>query len=250
MSCEQKPLLQRLAVEHPAALQAPSWKSHLESCLPCRQERHSLERSLAVFRQFESQPPPRTLAGPSWDVMAAALRRHRRGPLARARVPLAAASLLVALGSGLLLWPGAQAPSLPRPATIVTLQPDAQDQLRRVLHSSLQAPAAGVQGGPSHESRAVAAVPEVRFVLTEPASTTGGPVADAGSAGSAEAANAGEESFFARPEREQAPVLLFRSLQQRRSQDAPLQVLPVLAPLHTDPGGLLPRALLTPRPIR
>ena len=56
--------------------------------------------------------------------------------------------------------------------------------------------------------------------------------------------------MFWRPDDEQAPLLLFGSLQERRSRPVPMQVLPVFAPTHTDPGGILPRALLAPRPIR
>jgi hypothetical protein len=251
MSCRQQPLLQRLTVEEPAALAAPAWQAHLEACPECRAERHALARSLAVFRQFESQPPPSS--GPSWEVLSAALERERRqGRVgARLRVPLAAASLLVAVSAGVLLWPVAQEPELPRPAKIVTLLPEQQEQLRTVLHSSLQPPAAVAEPGLTHETPR-AAPREPRFVLRGmgPAGMQPRLTLVDETVGPPEPADPAQPGMFRSDEGERAPELLFRSLQQRRAGSLPIQLLPVFAPSHPDPGSILPRALATPRPIR
>jgi hypothetical protein len=248
MSCKQLPLLQRLSVEYPAVLGSPAWKAHLEECEECRRERRAMERSLAVFRHFESQPPPAHVTGPSWESVSQAVARStRQRARLRVRVPLAAASLLVAVSSGVLLWPVTQGPELPLPARIVTLQPDQQAQLSDVLHSSLQADSTA-------RPEALATAPAEAPVFTErsvdPAAA--GPratFAEDSTPVSEVPASTGQD-VFGRPDAERAPVLLFRSLQQRRSRQEPIPVIPVFAPVHSDLSGLLPRGLLMPRPIR
>jgi hypothetical protein len=240
MSCKQIPLLQRLAVEHPSALDAAAWRAHLEQCPECRRERYTLSRSLAVFRQFETQPPPAPATGPSWEQFSAALARseRRQGLRLRVRVPLAAASLLVAVSAGVLLWPVTQGPEEPAsPATTVTLKPEHEAQLRSVLSNSLEAPLPmdeGTEASPQPmavlDAGAPLELPRATFVDEQTAPS--------------------DSDLLARPADERAPVLLFRSLQQRHARQGPIQVMPVFAPVHQDRGGLLPRALLVPRPIR
>jgi hypothetical protein len=245
MSCRQLPLLHRLAVEQPRALDAPPWRAHLEQCPECRRERYTFSRSLAVFRQFESQPPPASVTGPSWEQFSAALAHseRRQGVRLRMQVPLAAASLLVAVSAGVLLWPVTQGPEPTSPAKIVTLKPEHAAQLRSVLNSSLQAPIPMTEG--TDVSPQPMAVLDDGAPLDAPRATF---VEDR--TNPADAAPPGDGELGARPTDERAPVLLFRSLQQRRARQGPIQVMPVFAPVHQDRGGLLPRALLVPRPIR
>jgi hypothetical protein len=249
MSCNQRLLLERLAVEDPTALNMPMWEAHLEECLECRRERYSFARSLAVFRQFEAQSPAPAVAGPSWERLTRELERDRRHrSRLRVRVPLAAASLLVAVGTGVLLWPVAQEPDLPPPARIVTLQPAERTQLQNVLDSSLQVPTRA-QEAASHTTRAVAEQPPADFPLRGASAQppTAQPVLDRSGFASPDA----PRIVFGRSDGERAPVLLFRSLQQqRRGSQLPIEALPVFAPVHRDMGSLLPRALVAPLPIR
>jgi len=157
MFCNQRSLLQRLVVEHPAVLDTAPWRLHLEGCEECRRERYSLQRSLGVFRQFESQLPPGGLPVPSWERFSQALaRQRRRGPgNLRFRAPLVAASLLVAVSSGLLFWPVAQDRELPRAIPIVTEQ------------APQTAPQAGLAGPVAATQDVVARAPSVpaRFTV-------------------------------------------------------------------------------------
>ncbi|HKI97531.1 MAG TPA: hypothetical protein VKB51_03550 [bacterium] len=213
----------------------------MQECSECRRERYGLDRSLAVFRQFASQPAAGRATGPSWEqfsqVLAAS--KPQRGSRLRFRVPLAAASLLVAVSSGLLLWPVTQEPDLPQPAKIVNLQPEHQAQLQSVLHSSLLAPATTERVMDAVEPQAMTQGEEAaRATLVDDTTTLGDQAAMT------------DSGIFGQQETERAPVLLFRSLQQQRAHPEPIPVMPVFAPVHTDSGSLLPRGLLSPRPIR
>jgi len=254
MSCNQRMLLQRLAVEEPEALKTTAWQAHLADCPECRHDRYALGRSVAVFRQFESQPGA-AVTGPSWETFSRTLAQSRRRQShLRVRVPLAAASLLVAVSSGVLFWPVSQQTEQPQPARIVTLQPVQEQQLQHVLRSSLQGTAAVAQSGTTHESPAPAQPPAVRFDLRsqDSAAMAALPVVEREQAPSERlASESAPRIAFGRPDSERAPVLLFRSLQQQqRGLHSPIQVMPVFAPVHRDPGGVLPRALLAPLPIR
>lgn len=246
MSCKQASLLQRLAVEHPAALETPGWQEHLKECEECRHERFALARSLAVFRQFESRVPP-SVTGPSWEQVSRALVRSRRRRSPRLRIPLAAASLLVAVSSGVLLWPVTQGPELPSPAKIVTLQPEQQLQLRDVLHSSLQAPLAATDVGLAEPVRSEAPGP---MALDVPQDASARPevtyVDDP--LGSTPAPTLSDPELTDSYGSERAPVLLFRSLQQRRGYPAPMQAMPQFSPLRNEDSSA--RTLLTPHSIR
>ncbi|HEX9844191.1 MAG TPA: hypothetical protein VGC20_15640 [bacterium] len=257
MSCKQQPLLQRLAVEAPAALKSPAWTVHLAACPECRTERHGLERSLAVFRQFEAQRLPDGLTGPSWERVSRALARAQRRPFARLRVPLAAASVLVAVSTGVLLWPVAQEESqLPRPAKLVTLKPEQHLELRRVLNSSLEPPVAATAREGTHETvtaapAAGADAPVLRVRGLEPAVVKPATLVARQEAPAPEPEpQEATPSIFGRTPTERTPVLLFRSLQQRRGRTSALQALPVFAPLQPDAGSLVRHALQSPRPIR
>ena len=254
MSCNQRLLLQRLAVEEPEALETVLWQEHLADCAECRADRYALARSLAVFRQFESQPA--AVSGPSWEKFSRTLERsQRRQSRLFVRVPLAAASLLVAVSTGVLFWPVAeQTTEQPRPARIVTVQPSQRQQMQDVLSTSLQGTAAIGEAGITHESAAPVQTSPVRFDLPrrDTASVATVPVMDGQSAAAEPAApSAGPRIVFGSQDGERAPVLLFRSLQQQqRGRQGPFQVMPVFSPAHRDSGSVLPRALLSPLPIR
>lgn len=259
MSCNQHLRVRRMAVEDPAALDAQPWKAHLETCAECRQARYRLERSLAVFRHFEGRQPEDAPTGPDWEQFSHALARSRRQRQFRLgfRVPLAAASLLVAVSSGALLWPVFEEQSVPRPPKIITLRPDQRAHLNRVLQTSLMEPQVVQPAGrAAHEGPAQAASAPARFVvrgLDAQAGAPGEASAVANDLGRADAASAPvivPGQGLARQEGERAPVLLFRSLQQRRVQRAPVQVLPIFAPVHKDGGSSFSLPLQMPRPIR
>jgi hypothetical protein len=255
MSCNQQPLLRRLAVDEPALLDTAPWRTHLEACETCRRERYSLNRSLAVFRQVAALPAGASPQGPSWEAFSRTLDRQRRHhSRLRVRVPLAAASLLVAVSTGVLFWPVAQEQETPRPARIIRVQPEQQVQMQSMLRSTLHDPPATLAGaGTSHESPVRGETPATRFSLQASEPQAGAPllVAEEPVLPVAAPANDFPRISFGRRDGERAPVLLFRSLQQQeRGRQAPIQVLPVFAPTHRDPGSLLPRALLLPLPIR
>lgn len=288
MPCEHTLRVRRLAVDDPAALNEQHWKAHLQHCAECRHERHALERSLAVFRQLEAQQPEEGLSGPSWESFSQALARsQRRRQLGlRLRAPLAAASLLAAVSTGALLWPMVEGTgSAPSPARIVRLQPEQERHLQRVLYSTLSDTDTPPGSRSSHEVDAAPEPSPARFavrglepqVVAPPVMATGfsrtDDRAEAGRADAAPAPQAVAEGADAntrparrsdyvspfgtppgqqvvRQERERAPVLLFRSLQQRQARRPPIQVLPAVSPMPADAGLSAIRSLLSPRPIR
>jgi len=248
MYCNQLTLLRRLLVEDPAVLQTAPWKQHLDGCAECQRERYLLQRSLGVFRQFEAQLPPGGLSVPSWERFSRTLEHQRRWGLTslRVRVPLAAASLLVAVSAGLLLWPVARTPEVPSPDALVTMQPEsAQPPDSRMAGSDVAD--SGWNSLPSP-----ATVP-VRFSTDAQQRPGSGPqvtlVEDTFPLGSA-AMEGGQGMGFGNAAPPDAPMMMVRSLQERRSRHDPIQVLPVFAPVHRDSGSLLPRALISPLPIR
>jgi hypothetical protein len=54
----------------------------------------------------------------------------------------------------------------------------------------------------------------------------------------------------AHPDAERAPVIIFRSLQQRGNSSPPIQVLPVGSPQQGESATTFIRSLFSPRPIR
>lgn len=245
MFCNQRSLLQRLVVEDPAVLDTAPWRLHLQGCEECRRERYTLQRSLGVFRQFESQLPPGGLPVPSWERFSQTLARQRHWGLGnlRFRAPLAAASLLVAVGSGVLFWPVAQDRELPVAGLFVTEQapqasPTGPAAARDVVAQDVVARASSV---PARFT--------VRSFQPQGADAVATPLDDSAALAS-NAADGEQRVVFSGQGSAEAPTLLFSALQGRRSRHGPIQVLPVFAPAHRDPGSLLPRALLTPLPIR
>ncbi len=250
MFCNQRMLVQRLVVEEPAVLDLAPWRLHLEGCKECRRERYTLQRSLGVFRQFESQLPPGGLPVPSWERFSYTLAQQRRWRLASLRflAPLAAASLLVAVSSGVLFWPVTPERVPPGPSPLVTLQPE-----QPALQGSLGGPSDAAQAAPSQEAVASAPTVPVRFTLRsfQPLGADAMATAiDATATLPGHAADGEQLVVFGNQGSSEAPLQMFSSLQGRRSRHGPIQVLPVFAPVHRDPGSLLPRSLLSPLPIR
>ena len=118
MSCEQKSLVQRLAVEESTALEGPAWKEHLRQCAECRHEWKAFAQSLAVFRQLESERISRHTAVPGWERFSRILAHDSRWPRAlrswRIQVAAAAAGLFIVGGGSawLAMQDTAPAPSL------------------------------------------------------------------------------------------------------------------------------------------
>jgi len=240
MSCSQMPLLQRLAVESPWLIRREPWRSHLTGCPSCREEQGALERSLVVFRRLESESRERELNVPTWEDFSRTLAglEQRRGAFSRLRVPMAAATALVILIGGLLFWP--EGPVLqPRPAKIVTLEPEQHRQLRVVTRepAELRFVASGAP---------IAAQPAAAPML--------GPPAPPGAEEAVATVDPGSQGM---EQVTRAPVLLFRSLQQQRTmrQDSgpwpriPLEVMPASAPYVVDPA-FIGRAPRSPLPVR
>ena len=263
MPCDQQLLVKRLAVENPASLHLPPWRDHLQSCATCRAEQYAYERSLAVFRQFESQPLPESLSGPGWEQLSIALARSKRArPSPRHwRIPIAAASVLVIATASVVLWTRTAGID-PQPAQVVHLKPEHRVHLQRVLRESLTEPPRQIvvhESRSSHPQPAAPAQPPASFVTsaaTHPAGTARQPSPEVGTAPLG-------PIIVVRSERGpaqrgvKAPVLLFRSLQQRRQfgsqairrRRGAVTLMPVSAPVMTDPA-MMSQAELLPRPIR
>ena len=73
MPCDRMSLLKRLAVESPAQLQTPPWQEHMEGCGECRMEIQLLDTTLAVFKQIESEGRAQKEFGPSWEAFTHAV---------------------------------------------------------------------------------------------------------------------------------------------------------------------------------
>ncbi|MCH8077480.1 MAG: hypothetical protein IIC64_16875 [SAR324 cluster bacterium] len=73
MPCDRMSLLKRLAVESPAQLQTPPWQEHMEGCGECRMEKQVLDGTLAVFKQIESEGREQKEFGPSWEEFSQAV---------------------------------------------------------------------------------------------------------------------------------------------------------------------------------
>lgn len=107
MSCNRLELLPRLMLDDPEVLNSGDWKTHLAACEECREEQYSMDRSLAIFLQFEAQSHAGAPSGPDWEQFSATLTRHqgRRAGLHRFRLPMVAASVAALLVSGWFFWP-------------------------------------------------------------------------------------------------------------------------------------------------
>lgn len=73
MPCDRLSLLKRLAVESPAQLLTPPWREHMEGCGECRMEKQVLDGTLAVFKQIESEGREQKEYGPSWEEFSLAV---------------------------------------------------------------------------------------------------------------------------------------------------------------------------------
>lgn len=73
MPCDRLSLLKRLAVESPAQLQTPPWLEHMEGCGECRMEIQVLDGTLAVFKQIEGEGREQKEFGPSWETFSQAV---------------------------------------------------------------------------------------------------------------------------------------------------------------------------------
>lgn len=167
--CDKREAAARIAVAHPDQLARDPWAAHLRECPDCRETCTGMARSLAVFRQAESERLARHLpAGPSWEQVAFALKAEpsHRLFLRRYRLPMAAAAV-----GGLLFVSGAGAwysdvggSGDTAPARIVRLQPEQQQRMQQVVRQSLS----GSYGSPA----AVAdADPAPRLAPVEPVAT-------------------------------------------------------------------------------
>lgn len=263
MSCDQLPLVRRIAVERPKALDLAIWKAHLDVCPECREERFALARSLAVYRQMESQERDAVTPGPTWETFAVTLAREQRWQRMRSRIraPLAAASVFVAVALGAVLWPigagndpagltGEVVPA-PRPLTELSGLRSApvewrlsQDLLREVGQAG--APAGAVASG---LPTSTVTLPSVTMSRNEerPASLSLSLASEPAPAKAASAAAPMEVSGKAGEEPVRTSVLLFRSLrQQQEARRPPVPVLRVSGPA-VDLGA---HPYAGPRPIR
>ncbi len=267
MPCEQLPFVRRLIVDDPAALVTPRWKSHLQDCAECREDHRALERALAVFHHFESQPAAQP-RGPSWERLSAALAQDaRRGRWQRRiRVPMAAAGFMVILASGVLMFPaqetgervaapqsraGVERPG--RAPVVTTVAPAANAAgARAVLERTLREVVPVLTPQPRRSTGMVSATPVGQ---ASPASAAAAPGAAEEATAQASAQDAPtphpstvatrtrtRQQAPARPttvlrvraqSQQRAPVLLFRTLQQRRSLRAPDSVRRHLTPQAT-----------------
>ncbi|MBI4083807.1 MAG: hypothetical protein HY423_14480 [Candidatus Lambdaproteobacteria bacterium] len=143
MHCEKTPLVERLAVDQPGALDSELWLGHLKSCGPCRRARFEYAASLALYRQLEADSRSRHGGSGDWERLSRAIdRRVRRGqPRITWRATLAAAvgGVIVFGTAGTLAYMVRQ--SQPRPARIVDLQPQQRSRVIEILHQSLDQPA-------------------------------------------------------------------------------------------------------------
>jgi anti-sigma factor RsiW len=138
-SCEQLPLLARLAVEQPALLARREWSEHLRACPACREEASAHARAVAVFRQVEAaRLADGVPEGPSWERLAAALdSRPGFRPWLR-RPAVAAVAAAMTLFSGAAAWDMLDGEDFPA-AHVVPLQPEQQQHMRKVIGESLGA---------------------------------------------------------------------------------------------------------------
>jgi hypothetical protein len=83
--------LRRALVDQPESIRQEPWLGHLQDCAQCRQESHAWQRSLAVYRQLETERLADLPPGPSWDRLAAALAQDGSPRRRRWRLPLVAA---------------------------------------------------------------------------------------------------------------------------------------------------------------
>jgi len=73
MPCDRLSLLKRLAVDSPSQLQTPPWQEHMEGCGECRMEKQVLDGTLAVFTQIETEGRMQRESGPSWEAFSHAV---------------------------------------------------------------------------------------------------------------------------------------------------------------------------------
>ena len=239
MSCEQMPMLRRLMVDRPDALETDAWQVHVRGCEDCRGERHELARSLAVYRQLEGQMRNEAGSGPSWEAFSVTLARERRWQriCSRMRTPIAAASVFVAVGVGAVLWPAGAGKD---PSGEIVAQQTRQS-------ADLSAPAARAAG-----SKALRELAQLADAAARVSGDTAQPVVDVGDAGVGEGPERvvnGRLRNRMNPHEEpvRAPVLLFRSLrQQEEVRRAPIRAMPVSGPAM----DLGTHAFVGPQPIR
>lgn len=115
MSCEQTPLVQRLAVEDCEALERPIWRKHFRSCLECQEEWKGFTQSLAIFRQLEQERVSHYRTVPGWESFSRILAHDsgwsRTVRSTRVRIIAAGAALFLVGGvSALLMWSGGAPP--------------------------------------------------------------------------------------------------------------------------------------------
>ncbi|MCZ6531465.1 MAG: hypothetical protein O7A08_00715 [SAR324 cluster bacterium] len=111
MSCEQTPLVQRLAVEDCEALERPIWRKHFRSCQECQEEWKGFAQSLAIFKQLEQERVSHYRTVPGWESFARILAHDtgwsRTVRSTRVRLVAAGAALLMVGGvSAFLMWSG------------------------------------------------------------------------------------------------------------------------------------------------
>lgn len=200
MPCERAELLQHLAVTEPETLKAPAWRQHLADCASCSKLLFSMERSLAVFQQLESESRAGCPLGPTWQTLQHKLQQHsRRSRTLRQVLPTVAAASLLVLVAGVvsLSWHRGAAPRI------------ANRQAVAAVPASLQASLQGAQQVTAVARKEYRGLLVHRFGDTPPVAVTTPVIFPTAVFPTAQAEQAAPAA--------RAPVVLFRSLRQMRS---------------------------------
>ncbi len=212
-----------------------------------------MDRSLAIFLQFEARSHAEAPSGPDWEQFSATLTQHqsRRTGLRRLRLPMAAASVAALLVSGWFFWPF---------HSLIGFQPEAP--LAEKAESSPTFEARGrslipvSNSSPAGPGITVRVLPQFRRLVPMQGSSSGlqgivtseyvdseAALHSEGTTDSSQEADVQPTTpriFFLvkGPKPAKAPVILFRTLKQKRifglnrasNRNPVIQALPVFSP--------------------